>query len=182
MSGSERGIDWLVDKIRKREKIEKPMVKPLFQDLEDQMPLFLHAALLDGLHDMWRLNGPKLIYRLGVLMGHKLRVELAEKMKLEDVGTWEAAVEQLPALLDLFSDRVEIVKVTRAYARIERSGCQCMKMDLAVDYCPHDTLICGIIAGFVQHTLKIDNVECKLKACGREYEEALCIHEVQMKD
>ncbi len=171
-----------MDKIRRRERIEKPAKEPLFNDLEDTIPLFFHAAMLDSLHDMWRMNAPELLSRLGVLMGHKLRVELGDKMDIEEVGTWEAAVEQVPIMLEFFSDRVEVAKISKLYARIEREGCPCMVMQFSMDYCPQDMVIDGMISGFVQRTLDRDDVECSHKYCGKDKEDGLCVHELKIKE
>jgi hypothetical protein len=175
-------MSWLVEKIRRRERIEKEPTEPLFESMDDKLPLFLQAATLDSLHDIWRLNSEKLIYRLGVVMGHKLRAELGERLDMEEVGTWEAVVEETPRLLETFSTKVEIPKVAKLYARIEREGCPCKKMTFSLDFCPQDVLIDGMIAGFAQRSLGDDSISCKYKACGRTSEEGLCVHELKIKE
>jgi len=176
------GLAWLIEKIRKREAIEGKAEKPLFESIDDKLPLFIHAALLDGLHDIWRLNSEKMVYRLGVIMGHKLRVELGEKMGLEDVGSWEACVGQVSKMLELFSSRVSLGKVTRAYARFEREGCACKKMSFSIAYCPQDTLICGIMAGFAQRAMDNEKIYCNNISCGKAAEQALCVHDLRIKE
>jgi hypothetical protein len=181
--GQERGINWLVEKIRRGERIEEPMSEPLFDSESDTLPLFLHAALLDGLHDIWRLNSQKLIYRLGVIMGHKLRVELGEKLGLTDVGSWEGAVEQVGEMLELFCDDVTIAKVSRLYARFEVRGCPCSRMNFALKYCPEDVLIEGIMAGFAQRITDDNRVYCRHKQCVRREEGGeICVHELRIKE
>jgi len=176
------GINRIIEKIRKRQRVEEESKEPLFEDVKDTMPLFLTAALLDSLHDIWRLNSRRLIYRLGVLMGHKLRVELGEKLELEEVGTWEGTVKQVAGMLELFSSKVTIAKVSRLYARIEREGCPCTRMRFSLDFCPQDRLIDGVIAGFAQRTLDDDRILCKYRTCGKEDPKGLCIHELRIKE
>lgn len=176
------GLGWLVDKIRKREAIEGKAEKPLFESIDDKLPLFIQAALLDGLHDIWRLNSEKMIYRLGVIMGHKLRVELGEKMGLEDVGSWEACVVQVVKMLELFSSRVSMGKVTKLYARFEREGCACKRMDFSITYCPQDTLICGMMAGFAQRAMDDERIYCTNVTCGKVGEQGLCVHDLRIKE
>lgn len=178
----ERGVDWLVSRIRRKERIEEEPEESLFESVKDTVPLFLQATILDSLHDLWRFNSPKLIYRLGVVMGHKLRVELGEKLHLEEVGTWEKAVAQVPALLYLFSSKVTITKVSKLYARIEREGCPCMKMIFSLDYCPQDTLIDGMMAGFAQRDLDDDRIYCTHTLCGKRDPGGLCVHELKIKE
>ncbi len=175
-------ISWLVKKIRAREAIEAKPELPLFESLDEKVPLFLEATLLDSLHDMWRLNSEKLIYRLGVIMGHKLRVELSDKLEMEDVGTWEAAVEQVPRMLAPISTKVSVTKVSRLYARFEREGCPCRRMGFSLDYCPYDVLVDGMMAGFVQRSLGDDRIYCRRAACARESEEGVCVHELMIKE
>ncbi len=175
-------MGWLVDKIRKGESIEEVPEEPLFHDIEDKLPLFLEASILDSLHDMWRLNSRKLIYRLGVIAGHKLRVELGEKLGLEDVGTWEATVEQVGSMLELFSEKVTVAKVSKLYARFEVEGCPCRRMTFSLDYCPHDIITEGIMAGFAQRTLDDERIYCDHKSCVKRHpEKGICIHELRIK-
>jgi hypothetical protein len=173
---------WLVDKIRKGERIEDEVSEPLFDNVQDMLPLFLHTTLLDSLHDMWRLNSEKLIYRLGVIMGHKLRVELGERLDLEEVGSWEAAVEQVKKMLELLVEDVELTKVARLYAKFEGRGCPCGKMNFTLDYCPQDMLIVGIMVGFAQRTLDDPNIFGNCRTCCNEEGEELCVYELQIKE
>lgn len=179
----EGGISWLVEKIRRGERIEEAAKEPLFEEVADGIPLFLQAAMLDSLHDMWRLNSQKLIYRLGVIMGHKLRVELGEKLDLEEVGTWEATIEQVRRMLELFSDKATVGRVSRLYARFETEGCPCKKMTFALEYCPQDVLIEGIMAGFAQQTLDDPRIFCKHKLCVKRHpDKEVCVHELRIKE
>lgn len=178
----DRGMSWLVEKIRKGERIEEAVNKPLFSSTEDGIPLFLQTVLLDSLHDMWRLNSEKLIYRLGVIMGHKLRVELGERLELEEVGSWEGAVEQVKSVLELFIDEVAVVKVSRLYARFEGRGCPCTRMNFTLDYCPQDLLIVGIMVGFAQRTLDDPKIYGKNRICGADEDEEFCVYELMIKE
>jgi hypothetical protein len=178
----DRGMSWLVDKIRKGERIEDDVSEPLFENVQDAIPLFLHTTLLDSLHDMWRLNSEKLIYRLGVIMGHKLRVELGERLDLEEVGSWEAAIEQVKKMLEILVEGVEVTKVARLFARFEGRGCPCRKMNFTLDYCPQDMLIVGIMVGFAQRTLDDPNIFGNLRTCCNEENEELCVYELQIQE
>lgn len=175
-------MSWLVDKIRRGERIEDTVSEPLFDSVQDTLPLFLHTTLLDSLHDIWRLNSEKLIYRLGVIMGHKLRVELGERLKLEEVGSWEAALEQVKKMLELFVDEVQLTKVARLYARFEGRGCPCGRMNFTLDYCPQDVLIVGTMVGFAQRTLDDPKIFGKHRTCCNEENEELCVYELQIEE
>ncbi len=178
----EGNIKWIVEKIRRGEKIDREPTEPLFNSMDDAVPLFLQAALLDSLHDMWRLNSPNLLYRLGVLMGQKLRVELGEKLRMEDVGTWEATVEQVRKVLELIAKKATVTKLTRLYARFETEGCPCSRMSFALDYCPQDILIEGIIAGFAQSMLDNPRVSGRHRYCVRRDDKGVCVHELQIEE
>ncbi len=176
------GLSWLVERIRKRQPIERKAEKPLFDSIDDKLPLFIQAALLDALHDIWRLNSEKMIYRLGVIMGHKLRVELGEKMQLEEPKGWEDCVGQVCKMLELFSHKVSLGKVTRLYALFETEGCPCKRMSFAIGYCPQDALISGMMAGFAQQAMNDDRIYCTRGVCGRAAEKGLCVHELRVKE
>ena len=178
----ERGLGWIVDRIRRGEKLDETPKEPLFDSEKDTLPLFLQAALLDSLHDIWRLNSERLLYRLGVIMGQKLRVELGEKLGIEEVGTWEATVEQVRKVLELLADKVTIARMSRLYARFETVGCPCSKMTFALDYCPQDVLIEGIIAGFAQSMLDNPRVLGKHKYCVKRDGKGICAYELQIKE
>jgi hypothetical protein len=178
----EGSIKWIVEKIRRGEKIDQTPTEPLFDNMDDTVPLFLQAALLDSLHDIWRLNSQNLLYRLGILMGQKLKVELGEKLRMEDVGTWEATVEQVRKVLELIAEKATVTKLTRLYARFETEGCPCSRMSFALDYCPQDILIEGIIAGFAQSMLDNPRVSGRHRYCVRRDDKGVCVHELQIEE
>ena len=183
-SGGPEGspIDWLVKRIISRKPIEEKPKEPLFSSLEESVPLFFQAAMLDSLHDMWRLNSKRLIYRLGVIMGQKMLVELGEKLGFDQPETWDETVQQLEQVLKLFSSKVSVTKTTRIYARFEREGCPCRSMSFALDYCPMDLVIDGIMAGYALQALDDERIYCRHTSCGRKSEDGLCVHELRIKE
>ncbi len=184
-SGSGTGenpLDWIVKRIISKKPIEEKPQEPLFDNLDETVPLFLQAAMLDSLHDIWRLNSKRLLYRLGVIMGQKLLVELGEKMGLDQPESWDETIEQLQEVLKLFSSNVSVTKTTRIYARFEREGCPCRSMSFALDYCPMDLVIDGIMAGYALQALGDDRIYCRHTSCGRKSEDGLCVHELRIKE